>query len=262
MKKPSILLFLVFFALQVSSPADPARVDWEGAFYGQPGSVTRDPERRIVLVSVGHDNLSLVDKSSTPPSPFAGGQTALLVDSTPENPLWLRLCFRPFDGPEAPQGVAEFLLHPVKGRIDVQAGHQEFFWNPEANETYYVGNAALNVSLNPGSEPMVAGQVGETDSVSTVMAGESYRLTVKWDFAGPEPIVRIFLNGEILRYRGTGAPLNPALGATASSQGLNAFRITLGGPEDHLGRLFVGPMAAVLESTSDMEQAGDSLLAP
>ena len=262
MKKTSALLFIVFFALPVSSPADPARVDWEGSFYGPSGSETRDPERRIAFVSVGRDNLSLVDKVSTPPSPFAGGETALLVDSTAENPFWLRLCFRPFDGPEAPQGVAEFLLHPVEGRVDVQAGHQELFWDPQVKETYYVGNAAFDVSLNPGSEPTVAGRVGETDSVSTVMAGESYRLTVKWDFAGPEPIVRIFLNGEILRNRGTGAPLNPALGATASSQGLNAFRITLGGPEDHLGRLFVGPMAAVLESTSDMEQAGDSLLAP
>jgi hypothetical protein len=109
---------------------------------------------------------------------------------------------------------------------------------------------------------MVAGQVVETDSISTVVAGESYRLTVKWDFAETKPIVRIFLNGEVVRARGAMAPLNPPLGVVENKSGLNAFRISLGGPENHLGRVFVGPMAAVARTTPEVEQAGDSLLAP
>ena len=263
MKTISTLLFSLLLLLPVTSPAQVVRVDWQEAFNGQlTGKLTRDPERRIAIVSQRADTLLLVDKVSTPPSPFAGGGAALLVDSTPENALWFRLCFRPFDGPEVPQGVAEFHLHPVEGSAELQVGHQETSWDPAVIETYYVGSLAFVVSLDPGAEPMVAGQAVETDSISTVVAGESYRLTVKWDFAETKPIVRIFLNGEVVRARGATAPMNPPLGVVANKNGLNTFRISLGGPENHLGRLFVGPMAADARTTPEVEEAGDSLLAP
>jgi len=257
MKIASIPLLFLCFVCPVSSPAEVVRVDWEGAFDGQMGSDLRDPERRLVIVGARKETLSFVDKTSTPPSPFAGGKTALVFDSTPDNPYWVRLCFRPFDTSEAPQGEAEFLLQPVEGRAEVQVGHQSAPWDPQVNQTYYIENAAFDVGLTPGSEPMVAGRLGETDSVTTITAGETYRVTIKWDLTHSPPIARIFLNGEVLREKGKGDPLNPPLGTIAGSKGLNAFRVSLGGPEDHVGRLLVGPMAAFLGSIPDMEQAGN-----
>jgi len=257
MKITSIPLLFLCFVFPFSSQAEEVRVDWEGAFDGKTGSDLREPDRRLMIIGARKESLSFVDGTSTPPSPFAGGKTALVLDSKPETPYWMRLCFRPFDTPEAPQGAVEFFLHPVEGRGEVQVGHQSAPWDPQVNKTYYIENAAFDVGLTPGSEPIVAGRLGETDSVTTITAGETYRVTIKWDLTQSPPIARIFLNGEVLREKGKAAPLNPPLGTIAGSKGLNAFRVSLGGPEDHVGRLLVGPMAAFLGSIPDMEQAGN-----
>jgi hypothetical protein len=221
------------------------------------------PEQRIALTP-RPEGVGVVDQSSEPTSPF-GEQSALFINSSQNNKFWFRFYFRALEGTEfseTSKGTTEFLLQPEQGAINIQVGFQRDPWIPETIETYYVDSGLFNLSLSPGQEPKLAGRVMETDSVLFIEPSQNYRVTMKWDLEDDEPVIRIFLNGEPLRERGSPDPFNAAILNLTTGEGLNVFRITLGNSEHQLGSFFLGPMAAASGEDPDLENAEKPLTNP
>jgi len=241
--------------------AETFQVSWDPMEFNP--AARRHPEQRITLTP-RPGGVGVVDQSSEPASPF-GGQSALFINSCKKNELWFRLGFRALEGTEfseTSKGAAEFLLQPEQGVITIKAGFQRDPWIPETIETYFVDSGLLNLSLSPGQEPRIAGRALETDSVEFIEPSQSYRVTMKWDLEDYEPIIRIFLNGEPLREKGSPNPFNAAILNSTPGEGLNVFRITLGSAQDKLGSFFLGPMAAASGADPDLESAAKPLTNP
>lgn len=253
--------FLLLFSLAATmSHAEPVHVSWENTDLSKSNTSFRDPNLRTVIVSTGPMGIQLVDESSDPASPFPSA--ALWVQSTVEAPFWFRLNFRPFDDLEVRQGAAEFDLHPVEGRLFLQVGSHTVPWDPASQESYYMQNGAFDVGLQQGEPPTVAGKAVETDSIATIDANTDYRITIKWDFSDGKPIFRIFINGEPVRLQGSAEPFSPNVSAQVSESGINAFRVTIGSPQDHIGKVFVGPMAAATGFVPNLDQSDEPIFKP
>lgn len=263
MKNTPIALFCLLGFLPIAMEAEEIRVDWAGSNFGSKAARLRDPERRIVAPAGGIEGLQVVSGESQPASPFGAGAAALLVQSTPADAFWFRLAFRPFDAENTVVGVVDFNLHPVDGAINIQAGAQSEPWDPEIDRSYHIqgDRAFFSLSLIPGAEITIRGRPVETDSLTTISEGQNYRVTIKWNLTQGGAIVRVFLNGEVVRARGATEPLNIIIENKAFT-GLNAFRISMGASGNNLGKVFIGPIAAASGSEPDMEQADDPLLKP
>jgi len=222
------------------------------------------PEQRITHTA-RPSGVAVVDKTTKPPSPF-DGQPALFVKSTEDEKFWFRLGFRAFEGTELSElskGVVEFFLQPEQGTVTIKAGYHEDHWIPEEPHTYFVDSGLFNLSLSPGQEPGLAGHRLETDSIQFVEPSQSYRVTMKWDFEGSEPMMLVFLNGEPLRARGSPDPFNAAVLRSTEEEAINVFRITLGNSEHPLGSFFLGPMASADGGEDfDLESAEEPLAIP
>lgn len=251
--RTALLLFLLIGSI---SHAELVQVRWENPDVSELGKPFLDAQLRTVIINTGPTGIRLVDPASDPASPFPDDQPALLVESIPDAPFWFRLHFRPFDDAGVREGAVEFELQPIEGQLILQVGNHPTPWVPDLIETYAVTNSAFSISFNLDEAPMIAGIPVETASISHVMADTPYRVTIKWDLSESGPIIRIFLNGEVVCRQGSTEPLSPPIPAAVST-GINAFRITLGSSENNLGKAFIGPMRAASGSVSDIEQAED-----
>lgn len=125
--------------------------------------------------------------------------------------------------------------------VDLSLGHCDQLWIPEDRSTYAVTDLKFAVNFSVDQDVNIRGQSYQTSSISTLKSGENYRFMIKWNTSAQEQYT-CFLNGE---------PLTPMSGASAlrfsgasSDSGIDAFRITLGGPDDHLGSFFLGRISA------------------
>jgi len=199
-----------------------------------------DPDSRIAFVSKLSSHSIVAGLETKPPNPFPGSEASLYV--TAENPddTWFRFVARPFVEQSAAQGAMEFEFSLVTGAINFSLGHCDQPWTPGNLSTYSVTHMKFLVVFAVDQEVQIAGRSYQTGSISTLSAGENYRFLIKWDMATPERFA-YFLNGE---------PLTPLTGSahnfsgTSADTGIDAFRIAIGGPEDHLGSFFLGRISA------------------
>jgi hypothetical protein len=237
------------------------RVDWADSGWGGSPTYTKNPDQRILITNRGQQGLQVLDDKTQPPSPFENKAAALLVESTPTDEFLFRLCFRPLEAEEVQSGVAELNIRPVDAAVAIRAGSQPTPWNPAAPESYDLasGQGSFTISLKPGAEATLQGLQVETDSIDLIASDTNYRLTIKWNLTPEFNEVRIFLNGEAVRPRGSKTPLNVSL-SKKGGKSLNAFRISLGGPEEKHGKLYIGPLAVASGANPVMDQADDPLL--
>lgn len=200
-----------------------------------------DPEFRIAFISALSADSAVVDPATEPANPFLGTKASLYVSSQKPDDLWFRLVGRPFVEQSATQGTFEFEFRLVEGTISLSLGHCDQPWIPDDLTTYGVTKSKASISFAVDKDVLIRGEAYQTDSVTTLNAGENYRFTVKWDLNTPEGFA-YFINGEPL------SPLSnvssPKISVEPPESGINAFRITLGGPGDHLGSVFLGRISA------------------
>jgi hypothetical protein len=237
------------------------RVDWADSGWGGSPTYTKNPDQRILISNRGPKSLEIVDDKSQPPSPFDDKAAALLVESTPTDEFFFRLSFRPLEAEEVQSGVAELNIRPVDAAVAIRAGSQPMPWNPAAPESYSLASdqGSFTLTLKPGVEATLQGLQVETDSIDLITSDTNYRVTIKWNLTPEFNDVRIFLNGEAVRLRGSRTPLNVSF-SKKGGKSLNAFRITLGSPEEKHGKLYIGPLAVASGANPVMDQADDPLL--
>lgn len=238
---PAFLLGAFFCPLEAYSNEENQLhiVDWaDGLGPGSP--LPRiDEERRIAFSDIWL-GIEVVDTSTEPPTPFPGASQALRVRYSPDDPLWFRLHFRPFDE-GVRSGAFEVDVVPVSGSTYISIGANENAWESSMAGTYHRKRHDASLRLKPGEnihlndKPVTGGQI------DLVEANAVYRILVKWDFNASPAGYRFYVNNEPLVYvdgRDTFLPIS------TEKYGVNAFGVSSGRREDSGCEFFLGPLRA------------------
>lgn len=183
------------------------------------------------------------------------------IDSTPADSFWFRLLFRPFEAENVSSGVVEFNIRPVESGVTIQGGSQPLPWNPESPESYKMDSklGSFSLALTPGTEPHLMGLKMETNSISLISSNINYRVTIKWNLTSEQKEIRVFLNGEALRLKGSPEPFNVQNSKNVVNS-INVFRIFLGNSDTKIGKLYLGPISAATGLNPVMDKADDPLI--
>lgn len=236
---PFIALGLVLVSANLKAEEE-FSVDWS-AVESSALPQQSQPDSRIAFVSKLSPSSIVVGPATEPANPFPDSEASLYVNA--ENPAdgWFRLVARHFAEESATQGAVEFEFRLVKGMVTLSLGYCDQPWIPGNLTSYNMTDLKFLVIFNVDQEVQIRAQSYQTSAISTLKAGENYRFLIKWDMSTAERY-SYFLNGEPLAP--ITAPSNQAYPVTSSDTGINSLRITLGGPEDHLGAVYLGPIKA------------------